>query len=653
VWVLLVASPADAATFVVSARAGASYAPGVATQSGFYNPRASDDLVAVQSAAADTSGSGQDWYNPPRWVVTGQASSRAATYGSDTSIDGGLNPGLLGYSVEPMADTLVNASATVTGGLSTGSAGGRAYAVAEVKHRVVARAYPENLRGVLDPLAIIPVRLNYKISVETSTTSGGRFHYDNYGYFEIQVAGIRFSDQVCDYNDHPGDGGTIEDTRSFEMRRSSTDQTNTYTIKTVAETTVDVEVSSDQGGSITGQAIVDPFLYVDPTWEYAQYFMVQQESLQHPGQWVEVTRGWQIPVPTLGQGTRWYFELADGVPNTLVWQTGPGRSYDLWYSADVSVPFTHVDGFPQAGTGVGMKHPFTAGERGFFKITSDDGFALIPAGEFPMGDQTAPGYEGASDERPQHAVEVGAFYLAKHEVTKALWDEVAFWAEANGYDISAAGASGKRMNHPAHYVTWDECVKWCNARSQKESLTPCYTVAGSVYKAGPGTNVVCNFGANGYRLPTEAEWEKAARGGVSGKRYPWGTDTISHVQANYYASGTNFGNLSGDAGYHPTWGTDPTPYSSPVGSFAANGYGLYDMAGNLWEWCWDWYDASYYTSSPATDPRGPTSGSERVIRGGGWYGISAGDCRAAFRDSAIPTGSYNDVGFRPVRSSVP
>jgi formylglycine-generating enzyme required for sulfatase activity len=356
------------------------------------------------------------------------------------------------------------------------------------------------------------------------------------------------------------------------MLRSRTDQTNTYTIKTVAETLVDVEVSgadvaSRASGSITGQAIVDPFLYVDPTWEYAQYFTVQQESLQHPGLWVEVTRGWQIPEPTSGQGTSWHFELADGVPNKLVWQTEAGRSYDLWYSADLSVPFTHVDGFPQAGTGVAMKHPFTAGERGFFKITSDDGFALIPAGEFQMGDQTAPSYEGVSDERPQHAVEVSAFYLAKDEVTKALWDDVARWAAANEYDINATGASGKRMNHPAHYVTWYECVKWCNARSQKESLTPCYTASGSVYKAGPGTNVVCDFGANGYRLPTEAEWEKAARGGVSGKRYPWGTDSISHAQANYYASGTDFGNLSGDAGYHPTWGTDSTPYTSPVGSF--------------------------------------------------------------------------------------
>ncbi len=153
-----------------------------------------------------------------------------------------------------------------------------------------------------------------------------------------------------------------------------------------------------------------------------------------------------------------------------------------------------------------------------------------------------------------------------------------------------------------------------------------------------------NWTANGYRLPTEAEWEKAARGGVSGKRFPWGTDTISHSQANYYAS-TSYS--------YPTYNDGTTPYTSPVGSFAANGYGLHDMAGNVWEWCWDWYGASTYVNG-ASDPRGAASGSYRVYRGGSWS-YDANNCRAAFRGNRTPSDSGNGsrLGFRVARSSVP
>jgi formylglycine-generating enzyme len=272
--------------------------------------------------------------------------------------------------------------------------------------------------------------------------------------------------------------------------------------------------------------------------------------------------------------------------------------------------------------------------------------ALIPAGAFTMGRTS-----GDTDTNaPPVTVTVSAFYLGKNEVTKALWDEVRTWGTANGYTDLAAGA-GKAANHPAQTISWWDVIKWCNARSQKEGLTPVYTVSGAVMKTGTTAPTV-NWSANGYRLPTEAEWEKAARGGVSGKRFPWGTDTISHSQANYNASSGYSYDLSGSVNNcHPSYATGSWPYTSPVGAFAANAYGLHDMAGNMFEWCWDWYGASTYVTG-ATDPRGAVSGTYRVFRGGGWGG-SAIYCRAASRDYYAPTDGDDLVGFRIARSSVP
>jgi sulfatase modifying factor 1 len=278
------------------------------------------------------------------------------------------------------------------------------------------------------------------------------------------------------------------------------------------------------------------------------------------------------------------------------------------------------------------------------------GMALIPGGSFTMGN-CMNSSEGYSDELPLHTVYVSAFYMDKYEVTKALWDEVKGWNSGNGYSYENAG-SGKATTHPVQTVNWRDCVKWCNARSQREGLTPCYyNEAGltTVYKTGTGTPYP-KWSANGHRLPTEAEWEKAARGGASGHRFPWSNvDTITHSQANYYSTNTYAYDTSPTRGYHPSFQTGNTPYTSPVGYFAANGYGLYDMAGNVWEWCWDWYSSTYYSSSPGTDPRGPASGSYGVLRGGSWLYNALGPSRCTHRGNHVLTFVSSTDGFRCVR----
>jgi len=234
-----------------------------------------------------------------------------------------------------------------------------------------------------------------------------------------------------------------------------------------------------------------------------------------------------------------------------------------------------------------------------------------------------------------YALSVDSFYMDETEVTFAKWEEVRLWGVANGYKFesnTADNSAGKATNHPAQGVSWYNAVKWCNARSEMEGYTPCYTVGGSVYRQG---SVVpdCDFAAtNTYRLPTEEEWEYAARGGVAGTRFYWG-DTISHTQANYFSSTNYIYDVSTSRGFHPTYATGGHPYTSPVKSFSTNAYGLYDMVGNVYEWCWDVSD---------TWARG--------LKGGSWD-YHAPNQRAGCRDEYTPLNEFPNLGFRTLFAS--
>jgi formylglycine-generating enzyme required for sulfatase activity len=284
-----------------------------------------------------------------------------------------------------------------------------------------------------------------------------------------------------------------------------------------------------------------------------------------------------------------------------------------------------------------------------------EGMRPIPPGYFFMGNSSLD-TEGDETEVPVHTVSLKAFYIDAHEITWAQWTEVSSWATERGYTFDGF-ADGKGPNHPVQSVSWYDCVKWCNARSEKEGLTPCYYTSASFTDAFLYTNGVVNLSnewvnwdADGYRLPTEAEWENAARGGLLTNRFPWG-DTISHNEANYY-SNTNLYpyDVSLTLGCHPSHATLPMPYTCPVGSFPTNSYGLSEMSGNVWEWCWDW--KGFYPESPQIDPRGPASGRARIIRGGNWA-EEANLCRVACRGDLDPGSNEGNttVGFRTAVSA--
>lgn len=340
---------------------------------------------------------------------------------------------------------------------------------------------------------------------------------------------------------------------------------------------------------------------------------------------------------------------------TLTWSPIPGAtSYNIYYATSSSVSkengtkIANLSGGPYTVRPLSNKTPY------YFRVTAVNvggesgdspwatatplaeapkpGLVRIPAGSFQMGDNL----DNTGYAQPVHAVDVDEFYIDRYETMYALWKEVYDWAVANGYSFDNRGSNGsfgKGNNLPVVGINWYDAVKWLNARSEREGRTPIYYTDDAlmkVYKTGRAdlTNSQVKWSANGYRLPTEAEWERAARGGLEGKRYPWGDDL-----------GT--GNANDNMGS-----------AVPAGIYQPNGYGIYDVAGNVFEWVWDWgseRQAYDWAVDGTKNPRGPeSSDTDTRIRRGGGYTYGSRHLKCSSRMFRVPTYTAPYFGFRSV-----
>ncbi|HQP50383.1 MAG TPA: formylglycine-generating enzyme family protein [Spirochaetota bacterium] len=279
------------------------------------------------------------------------------------------------------------------------------------------------------------------------------------------------------------------------------------------------------------------------------------------------------------------------------------------------------------------KDPVRRYQAGDTKTVGGIELVYIPGGSFMMG---SPDGEGGSDEHPRHKVTVSPFWMGKYEVTQALYQTV---MGRNPSWFCKTGAGSNRVQkdtsrYPVEQVSWYDAVEFCNTLSRHAGRRPAYIID----KTRQDSNNTSSYdrfrwtvrvvsGSNGFRLPYEAEWEYACRAETT-MRYYWGESVDGNC--------CWYGNKSGTM-------------THPVGGKRPNAFGLYDMSGNVEEWCMDWYDENYYRISPEVNPQGPASGGGRVLRSGSWNSFDS-NIRSAHRDYGIPINKYSFLGFRVILS---
>ena len=286
---------------------------------------------------------------------------------------------------------------------------------------------------------------------------------------------------------------------------------------------------------------------------------------------------------------------------------------------------------------IGCKNPSGPDNGG----PKEERFVLIPAGSFQMGST-----EGYNENKPVHEVIITKpFYMGKFEITQA---EYAKYCSYTG-SSSPSSSYGDGDNYPAYFVSWYDALVYCNKRSIAEGLTPCYSINDSTNPEEWGElptawddplrdtwdAVECDWNANGYRLPTEAEWEYAARAGDNT------VDSLTY-------SGTSDVNKLGDYAWYKDNSNSTT---HEVGTKLQNAFGLYDMSGNVHEWCWNWFTSEYDENTEGgNNPTGASSGSFRVGRGGCWN-FNSDYCVVSCRSDNYSGGRFINLGFRVVRAS--